>query len=67
MPLTRFRRRSPYKRPPSRVLNEAPGPWPVDPELTRRVIETRRRIRDTRRQLKRHVLPERRHDETKAA
>jgi hypothetical protein len=67
MALNRFRRRLSYKRPASRILNEPPGPWPVDPELSRRVIETRRRIGHTRRQLKRHVLPARNPDERKAA
>jgi hypothetical protein len=37
-----------------------PRPWPVDPELSRRAIETRARIERTRRQLARDVLPERR-------
>jgi hypothetical protein len=64
---TSFRKRFTYRPPPSRVLNEPPGPWPVDPELSRRVVEARRRIRHTRRQLERHVLPERRHEERKAA
>jgi hypothetical protein len=36
-----------------------PRPWPVDPELSRRVAETRARLERTRKQLERHVLPER--------
>ncbi len=36
-----------------------PPPWPIDPVLGRRVTETRRRIERTRRQLARHVLPDR--------
>jgi hypothetical protein len=44
----------------SRVFTEPPGPWPVDPALTRRGVDTRRRIQQTRRELARHVLPERR-------
>ena len=67
MALTRFRRRFRYKRPASRVLYEPPGPWPVDPELSRRGIETRRRIEPPRRQMARHVLPERRREDRKAA
>jgi hypothetical protein len=66
MTLTRFRKRLIYKRPPSRILNEPPGPWPVDPKLSRRVIETTRRLGHTRRQLEHDVLPERRHGEGKA-
>jgi hypothetical protein len=36
-----------------------PPRWPVDPELQRRAAETRRRIEHTRRQIARHVLPDR--------
>jgi hypothetical protein len=36
-----------------------PPPWPVDPESSRRVAETRARIQRTRRQLELHVLPDR--------
>ena len=50
-------------RPTSRVFTEPPGPWPVDPELTRRVAEERKRIERTRRQLALHVLPARRREE----
>jgi hypothetical protein len=53
----RFRRRS---TPPGVPGPESPRPWPVDPELSRRVIETRKRVEDMRRELARHVLPERR-------
>lgn len=46
------------RRPPRAVAEPSPR-WPVDPELTRRVIDTRTRIERTRRQLARHVVPER--------
>lgn len=36
---------------------EPPPRWPVDAELTRQVLETRRRMEHTRRQLELHVLP----------
>jgi hypothetical protein len=35
--------------------------WPADPELQRRATETRRRIDHTRRQIARHILPDRTH------
>ncbi len=34
-------------------------PWPVDPNLNQRVLETQRRIQRIRTQLARHVLPAR--------
>jgi hypothetical protein len=58
MILSRFRSRSASRRrtpaPPT-----PPRHWPVDPELSRQVTETRAGIERTRRQLARHVLPER--------
>jgi hypothetical protein len=51
-----FRRRS---KPRVALSPEPPRPWPVDPGLSHRVIETRKQIEHTRRQLARHVLPER--------
>ncbi len=42
-----------------RLTVNAPRPWPVDPELSRRVIETRRGVERTRRLLALHVLPAR--------
>lgn len=46
------------------LATDPPRPWPVDPALSRRVIETRKRIAQTRRELKRHVLSERRRGES---
>lgn len=53
-----FRKRFAFKPSPPLTPRE-PHPWPVDPELSRRVEQTRRQIAHTRRQLKRHVLPDR--------
>jgi hypothetical protein len=47
------------RRPAARAVPNPPPRWPVDPELTRRVTDTRARIERTRRELARHVLPER--------
>jgi hypothetical protein len=58
MSLTSFRRRLKSK-PRAALATDSPRPWPVDPELSRRVIETRRQIERTRRELARHVLPDR--------
>ena len=57
MALVRFSRRSALTRPSSPAA-APPRPWPVDPELARRVTETLGRIEHTRRQLARHVLPD---------
>lgn len=57
MSLPRIRRRS---RPRISLATDPPRPWPVDPELSRRVLEARQRLGHTRRELARHVLPERR-------
>jgi hypothetical protein len=46
-------------KPPPRLTPREPRPWPVDPELSRRVQQTRRQIEHTRRQLELHVLPAR--------
>jgi hypothetical protein len=54
-PLPSFRRRLAFKPEP---VHE-PYPWPVDPELGRRVEQTRQQIEHTRRQLRLHVLPDR--------
>jgi hypothetical protein len=51
-----FRRRS---EPRAALTPDPPRPWPVDPELSRRVVETRKRVEHTRRELARHVLPDR--------
>jgi len=56
--LPSFRKKFTFK-PPARLTTQEPRPWPVDPELSRRVEQTRRQIEHTRRQLKRHVLPDR--------
>jgi hypothetical protein len=53
----RFHSRSASKRRTSSTAGP-PRPWPVDPELSRLVVETRARIERTRKQLERHVLPE---------
>jgi hypothetical protein len=41
------------------AVTKPPPRLPVDPELQRRAAETRRRIEHTRRQIARHVLPDR--------
>lgn len=64
MLLTGFRRRRMSKSRPA-LAPGAPPPWPVDPELGRRVTEVRRRMERTRRELARHVLPDRQPRETK--
>jgi hypothetical protein len=51
-----FRKKFAVKQPP-RLTPQESRPWPVDPELSRRLEQTRRQIEQTRRQLKRHVLP----------
>jgi hypothetical protein len=43
-------------QPAPRLTPHTPRPWPVDPELSRRVEQTRRQIERTRRQLKLDVL-----------
>jgi hypothetical protein len=43
-----------------------PRPWPVDPDLSRRVVETRAGIERTRRELARHVSPGRKRRQKKA-
>jgi hypothetical protein len=53
-------RRKLTSRPRAALATDLPRPWPVDPELSRRVIEARKRIARTRRELARHVLPDRR-------
>ncbi len=50
-------RRSLARKPSGRVLTEPPGPWPMDPALSRRVVETRRHLEHRRRELARHALP----------
>ena len=66
MALLRFRRRSPLTRSSS-PAPAPPRPWPVDPELARRVTETRGRIEHTRRQLALHVLPDHNRQHNRAA
>ena len=39
MALTTFRKKLTYKRPPSRIFYEAPGPWPLDAQPSRGVFE----------------------------
>jgi hypothetical protein len=56
MPWPSFRRRSAPRVARSR---QPPRPWPVDPDLSRRVIETRKQVEHTREQLGRYVLPDR--------
>jgi hypothetical protein len=58
MALPRLRRMLTLK-PSAPLTADKPREWPVDPELKRRVEESRRRIEHTRRQLARHVLPDR--------
>jgi len=58
MLLSRLRKRLTLKRRAVRV-EPRPRPWPVDPELSRRAAETRKRIAHTRRKIERHVLPAR--------
>jgi len=54
--------RTQRKRPRSlRTIRRRP--WPVDPDLSRRVVETRQRIAATRREIARHILPERHREE----
>lgn len=55
MGLSRFWNRSVSRR---RTLANPARPWPVDPELSRRAVETRARIERTRGELARHVSPE---------
>jgi hypothetical protein len=55
--LPRFRKR--FSSKPGPVTPHETRPRPVDPELSRRVGEVRRQIEHTRRQLKLHVLPDR--------
>jgi hypothetical protein len=52
-------RRRATRRQPARPAPKPPPNWPVDPDLTRRVIAARARLERTRRELARHVLPER--------
>jgi hypothetical protein len=59
MALLSLRRKATDRRPMRAAVPEPPPHWPVDPELTRRVIEARARLDRTRRELARHVLPER--------
>jgi hypothetical protein len=67
MNLSRFHTRSASQRR-TPAAPTPPHHWPVDPELSRRVAETRAGIERTRRQLARHVLPERkRRQKTSAA
>jgi hypothetical protein len=60
----RFRSRY---RPRVALVPNPPRPWPVDPELSRRVIETRKQVGHTRKQLARHVLPDRKRRDKRAA
>jgi hypothetical protein len=60
----RFRRRY---RPRFALAPDPQRPWPVDPELSRRVIEANKRVEHTRRQLARHVLPDRKRGDKRAA
>jgi hypothetical protein len=53
----RFRRRS---KPRAGPAPDPPRRWPVDPELSRRVIDARTRLEHTRRELARHVPSDRR-------
>jgi hypothetical protein len=53
MSISGLRRKSRLKR----ATGRPPPPWPVDPEVRRRVAETSARIERTRRQLALHVLP----------
>ena len=53
-------RRTPQPKPREARATDRPRPWPVDPALSQRVTETRHRIERTRRDLARHVLPDRR-------
>lgn len=56
MTLMSVRQRTTRRQAASAVPSPPPR-WPVDPELTRRVIEARARLERTRRELARHVLP----------
>jgi hypothetical protein len=58
MVLSRLRKKFAVKRPAAQT-GDQPRPWPVDPELSRRVAETGKRIAHTRRQLERHAPPAR--------
>lgn len=65
MTLSSFRKNaSPESRLP--LPAASPRPWPVDPELNRRVVETRAGIERMRRELARHVLPERKRGQEQA-
>ena len=58
MALFSFRKRTAHDGR-GHTASKPPPRWPVDPELQRRAVETRRRIEHTRRQIARHVLPDR--------
>jgi hypothetical protein len=58
MVLSRLRKKLAVKSPAAQS-GDQPRPWPVDPELSRRVAEIGKRIAHTRRQIERHVLPSR--------
>jgi hypothetical protein len=53
-----LRRRATRRREQS-VSPKPPPPWPVDPQLARRVTEARARLERTRRELRRQVPLER--------
>jgi hypothetical protein len=59
MALLNLRRKATSRRPAGSLEPKPPPQWPVDPELTRRVAEARARLERTRRELRRHVRPER--------
>lgn len=59
MALRSFRRKTVRSDAAAVAPPPAPPRWPIDPELSGRIVETRRRIEDTRRRLGRHVLPAR--------
>jgi hypothetical protein len=58
MILSHLRKKLALNRPAVRAESR-PRLWPVDPELSRRAAETRKRIAQTRREIERHVLPAR--------
>jgi hypothetical protein len=61
MSLKHLRKRF-FSKPLAAARTKPPHPWPVDPELSRRVTEARQRTAQTRKELARHILPERPRD-----
>jgi hypothetical protein len=59
MALLKFRRKATDRRPVRALEPKSPPQWPVDPQLARRVTEARAGLERTRRELRRHLPPER--------